>query len=377
MPSTSRQAWSSCCVGLTILYAMLVLTPCMSKAEPFQQIEEPQGLVWFIGTVEQLNEGVPTIDLGEVHTLRTPGEARPFAVELGGAGSKRVEELPPGCRVVVVRNRNNRFSPLGLLNVQLTHPTRSEMERPSSFATEVGDIVMFVAAPAVLGSGETIRDSFIRHRLIANSNRNRYSTMRDSIEANALQDIVDKQPTWVKGQRRIAGVIRSASVTKDSYARLKPFINQIMMFQDYQDQGVQVSQVTTGAWHGVLDELRYKKDAFETSSKETAMADTAEAEAAEAEAAEAGPAIATENKVNPDMLVSVRRVVNEAMFERFPEERDVIAAVCATLLQTKTSNERQWMGQQFTKSQFSDLGNQEQVLIDMERVMRIVRKANE
>jgi len=348
---------------------MLVLAPCSTQADPDQQIEEPQGLVWFIGTVEQIDDGVPTVDLGEVHTLRTPGEARPFAFELGGAGSKRVEELPPGCRVVVVRNRNNRFSPLGLLNVQFTHPTWSEMERPTSFSPEVGDIVMFVGAPGELGSGESIRDSFIRQRLIANSSRNRYSTMRESIEANALQGIVEKQPTWVKGQRRIAGVIRSASVTKDSYVRLKPFINQIMMFQDYQDQGVQVSKVTTGAWQGVLDELRYKKDAFETSPKETASA--------EAETTEAVPAIATESKVSPDMLVAVQRVVNESMFERFPEERDVIAVVCATLLQTKTSNERQWMGQQFTKSQFPELGDRDQVLIDMERVMRIVRKTDE
>ena len=372
MTSISRQIKSFCCAGLVIFCAMLVLTPGISNAVPFQEIEEPQGLVWFIGTVELINDGVPTIDLGEVHTLRIPGEARPFSLELGGAGSRRVEEYPPGCRVVVLRNRNNRFSPLGLLNVQLTHPTWSEMERPSSFAPEVGDIVMFVGAPAVLGSGDTIRDSFIRHRLIANSNRNRYSTMRDSLEANALQGIVEKQRTWVRGQRRIAGVIRSASVTKDSYVRLKPFINQIMMFQDYQDQGVQVSQVTTGAWQGVLDELRYKKDdAFETSPTETDVA------AAEAEAAEAGPAIATENKVDPDMLVAVRRVVNEAMFERFPEERDVIAAVCATLLQTKTSNERQWMGQQLTRSQFPELGNQEQVLIDMEGIMRTVRKTEQ
>ena len=241
------------------------------------------------------------------------------------------------------------------------------MERPTSFSPEVGDIVMFVAAPGELGSGERIRDSFIRHRLVANSNRNRYSTMRKSIEANALQSIVDKQPNWVRGQRRIAGVVRSASVTNDSYVRLKPFINQIMMFQDYQDQGVQVSQVTSGPWQGLLNELRYKKDAFETSPEVSA----------EGDAAEAGPAIATENKVNPEMLVTVQRVVNDAMFERFPEERDVIAVVCATLLQTKTSNERQWMGQQLTKSQFPQLGNQDQVLIDMEGVMRIVRKTAE
>ena len=369
MPSSPRQFKFSCYASLATICALLLLAPCSTKAAPFQQIEEPSGLVWFIGTVEQFNDGIPIIDLGEVHTLRTPGEAIPFAVELGGAGAKRVEELPPGCRVVVVRNRNNRFSPLGVMNVQFTYPTWSEMERPTSFSPEVGDIVMFVGAPGELGSGETIRDAFIRHRLIANSNRNRYSTMRESIEANALQGIVEKQPTWVKGQRRIAGVIRSASVTKDSYGRLKPFINQIMMFQDYQDQGVQVSNVTTGAWQSVLDELRFKKDVFEPSPKETASAQT--------EIAEAGPAIATENKVDPDILVAVQRVVNESMFERFAEERDVIAVVCATLLQTKTSNERQWMGQQLTKSQFPELSNQEQVLIDMESVMRIVRKTNE
>jgi hypothetical protein len=367
MPSASSQVKLSCSAFIATICTMLLLVSSSTKAAPFQQIEDPQGMVWFIGTVEQITDGIPAIDLGEVHTLRTPGEARPFAVELGGAGAKRVEELPPGCRVVVVRNRNNRFSPLGLMNVHFTHPTWSEMEKPTSFSPEVGDIVMFVGAPGELGSGATIRDSFIRHRIVANSNRNRYSTMRESIKANALQGIIEKQPTWVKGQRRIAGVIRSVSVTKDSYVRLKPFINQIMMFQDYQDQGVHVSQVTTGAWQGVLDELRYKKDAFESSPKESA----------EAEAGEAGPAIATENKVNPDMLVAVQRVVNEAMFERFLEERDVIAVVCATLLQTKTSNERQWMGQQLTKSQFPELGNQEQVLIDMEGVMRIVRKSDQ
>lgn len=370
MPSMSLRSLLSCFVRVAAICVVLLLMPAGSKAAPFQQIEDLPGLVWFIGTVEQINDGVPIIDLGEVHTLRTPGEARPFAVELGGATSKRVEELPPGCRVVVVRNRNNRFTPMGLMNVQFTYPTWSEMERPASFSPEIGDIVMFVAAPGELGSGEAIRDSFIRHRLVANSNRNRYSTMRESIEANALQGIVEKQPSWVKGQRRIAGVVRSASVTKDSYVRLKPFMNQIMMFQDYQDQGVKVSQVTTGAWQGVLDELRHRKDAFESPSKESA-------DAVVDDAAEASPAIATENSVSPDMLIAVQRVVNEAMFERFPEERDVISVICATLLQTKSSNERQWMGQQFSRSQFPELGNQDQVLIDMEGVMRVVRKTAE
>ena len=363
MPA-STQVKHSLCVRIATICAAILLVPDSTKASPCQQIEEPQGLVWFIGTVEQINDGVPIIDLGEVHTLRTPAEARPYAVELGGAGSKRVEDLPPGCRVVVVRNRNNRFSPLGLMDVHFTYPSWSEMETPTSFSPEVGDIVMFVAAPGELGSGATIRDSFIRHRITANSNRNRYSTMRETIEANALQGILEKQPTWVKGQRRIAGVIRSASVTKDAYVRLKPFINQIMMFQDYQDKGVQVSQVTTDAWPGVLDELRYEKDKFEPTPTEST----------EAAAGEAGPAIATENKVDPNTLIAVKRIVNEAMFERFPEERDVVAVVCATLLQTKTSNERQWMGQQLTKSQFPALGSQEQVLIDMEGIMRSVRK---
>ncbi len=366
MPSSPRQSKSSCCVGIATIWAIVVLGACSSMAAPFQQIEEPQGLVWFIGTVELINDGVPIIDLGEVHTLRIAGEGRPFAAELGGADSKRIEDQPQGSRVVVVRNRNNRFSPLGVMNVQFTNPTWSEMEPPTSFSPEVGDIVMFVAAPGDLGSGETIRDSFIRHRLIANSNRNRYSSFRDSIEANALQGIVERQPTWVRGKRRISDVIRSSSVTKDSYMRLKPFINQIMMFQDYQDQGVQVSKVTTGAWQGVLDELRYKMDDFGASPKEAAGDD-----------AEASPAIATENKVNTDTLVAVQRVVNEVMFERFPEERDVIAVICANLLQTKTSNERQWMGQQLTRTQFPRLSSQEQVLVDMESVMRIVRKTQE
>lgn len=346
--------WS---VRIVITCAMLMLATSCLKAAPFDVTNDSEGLVWFIGTIEQVNDGVPTIDLGEVHTLRTSSEARSISIK---PGANTFDELPTGCRVVVIRNRNDRFSPLGVMQVRYTYPTWSEMEKPKSFTPEVGDIVMFVAAPGDLGSGTSIRDEFIRHRIISNSRRNRYSTMRDSVEANALQRVVEKQPTWVQGNRRIAGVIRSTSVTQEAHARLKPFIGQIMMFQDYQDQGVNVHQVTSDAWRDVLAELRHRNASIEHGK--------------EAGGDEAEPAITTENNVDPALLVTIRRVVDESMFERFPEERDVIAVVCSKLLQTKTVNERQWMGLQLAKSQFPRLARQEQILIDMEGIMRRVRQ---
>ena len=186
----------------------------------------------------------------------------------------------------------------------------------------------------------------------------------DTIEADTLQRVADKQPYWVEGQRRIAGVIRSPSVSPDLQKRLKPFMNQILTFQDYQDQGVNVAAVTSEPWRSVLDELRRKR------SSTAARIEIAEID-------EAAAPISTENMVDPDSLVTVRRMVDESLFQHFPEERNVIAVICATLLQTKTSNERQWMGQQLAKSQFPDLRNQEQMLIDMEAVMRRVRKTDE
>ena len=342
MTFTSRRTAVFGSVGLVIGSAMLWWVNCLPAAPP-DQIEEPAGLVWFIGTVEQIVDGVALIDLGEVQTLRQ------------------------GSMVAAFRYRDNHFAPLGVLEVRVSHPTWSQTDKPGSFAPEVGDLVMFVEAPGDLGSGDAIRDGFIRHRIVANANANRYSSMRDSIEADTLQRVIEKQPRWVKGKRRIAGVSRSPSVTREMYTRLKPFMNQILTFQDYEDRGVNIAQVTPESWQDVLEELRYRKASTDVEAK------VVDPDAA-VEPVVTENTIATENTIDPSQLVTVRRVVDESMFQRFPEERNSIAVICATLLYTKTSNERQWIAQQLAQTQFPALSNQEQTLIDMEAIMRRVRK---
>ena len=323
-------------VGLLAGCAVFLSENCVSAAPP-EAPEEPAGLVWFIGTVEQVVDGVPLIDLGEVQSLRR------------------------GSMVAAIRYRDNHFAPLGVLEIRNSHPTWCQTKKPDSFAAEVGDLVMFVESPGDLGSGDAIRDGFIRHRIVANSNGNRYSTIRDSIEADTLQRVTEKQPNWVEGKRRIAGVIRSPSVTKDMHTRLKPFMSQMLTFQDYQDRGVNVALVTSEPWQNVLKGLRSRKELTNTRVQDADPDAVAEP-------------IVTQNTVDESQLVAVRRVVDESMFQRFPEERNTIAVICAALLYTKTSNERQWIGQQLAKSQFPSLSNQEQTLIDMESIMRRIRK---
>ena len=325
--------------SVTLLVGAVMLSRAdRASAAPPADIEEPVGLVWFIGTVEQVVDGVPLIDLGEVHTLRK------------------------GSMVTVIRYRDSHFAPLGVLEIRFSNPGWCQTETPVSFAAEIGDLVMFVEAPGDLGSGDAIRDGFIRHRIVTNANRNRYSSARDSIEADTLLRVIEKQPKWVQGKRRIAGVIRSPSVSKDLHTRLKPFINQILTFQDYQDQGVDIAEVTSAPWQDLLTELRHGKDLIEASTPGEGLDMAAEP-------------IVTENTVDQSQLVTVRRLVDASMFQRFAEERNTIAAICAALLYTKTSNERQWMSQQLAKSQFPALSNQEQTLIDMEAIMRQLRKA--
>lgn len=327
--------------GTLILIAgfrMVLLTDRLNAApsDP-PKSKEPVGLVWFVGTVEKVVAGIPTIDLGEVHTLRN------------------------GSTVAVVRYRDSQFSPLGVLEVEFSHPTWCQMEQSKKFVPEAGDLVIFVEAPGDLGSGDAIRDAFIRHRIVANADRNRYSTMRDSIEANSLQEIIDTQRNWVEENSRIAGIVRSPSVTRNSLNRLRFFMNQIMAFQDYQDQGVNVAQATSEAWDEILSELRRRPDSAETESPGVG-ADFSES------------VITTEDSDAPDRSLAVRHQVDESMIQRSPEERNIVAAICTKLLQTKTTNERQWMSGQLDKSQFPFLSDQEQILIDMESIMRRVRK---
>jgi hypothetical protein len=317
-------------------FAMLLL-PASANALPVtsEEFQEPAGLVWFVSSVEQVVDGVPTIDSGEVQTLRR------------------------GSKVAVIRYRNSEFTPLGVLEVRFTNPTWSEMEQPKTFSVEVGDLILFVEKPGDLGSGDEIRDSFIRHRIVTNANRNRYSTMRDLVEADSLQRLSDEQLSWTKGNRTIAGIVRSPSVTSDMIKRLKPFLNQILAFQDYENQGVDVARVTSLPWKAILSELRRNS---ELTPETTEEAETP-----------AG-AITTEYHVNADNSLSVRRQVDAFMFQRSDEERNVVATICVKLLQTKTSNERQWLSQQLAKTQFPALSDEEQMLLDMETVMRRVRK---
>lgn len=336
MTNTSRRSIVFGSLGLVIAGAMPWWSNRLSAAPP-ENVEEPVGLVWFLGTVEQVVDGVALIDFGEVQTLRQ------------------------GSIVAAIRYRDNHFSPLGVLEVRVSHPTWCQTDKPRSFVPEIGDLVMFAELPGDLGSGDKIRDGFIRHRIVANANNNRYSTMRDWIEADTLQRMIEKQPDWVKGKRRIAGVIRSPSFPREMHSKIRPFMNQILMFQDYEDRGVNLAQITPKPWQEVLDELRPR----------TALADT---ELQEVDADAAVEPIATENTVDESQLLKVRREVDESMYQRPPEERNTIAVICATLLYTKTSNERQWIGQQLSRSQFPALSAQEQTLIDMEAIMRLVRK---
>ena len=336
MKFTSRRTAIFGSIGLLVGSPLLGWTNGTQAAPP-QDIEERKGLVWFFGTVEQVVDGVALIDLGEVHALRQ------------------------GSRLASIRYRDNHFAPLGILEVHASHPTWCQTDKPASFTPEVGDLVISVEAPGDLGDGDAIRDGFIRHRIVTNANGNRYSTMRDTIEADTLQRVVEKQAGWVKAKRRLAGVIRSPSVTTEMYTRLKPFMKQIYLFQDYEDLGVDVAQVIPEAWHDVLERLRYRKQSTDT---KTPVGDPE---------ASVQP-IETEHAVNPSQLVAVRRVVSETMFQRFPEEQHTIAVICAALLYTKTSNESQWIAQQFAQSQFPRLSDQEQTLIDVEAIMRRVRK---
>ena len=322
-------------LSILLLGFAMFSPPDRAGAVPPEEFKEPAGLVWFIGTVEQVVDDVPLIDLGEVHTLRD------------------------GFKVAAVRYRDNHFLPLGVLEVKHSQPTWCQMLPSTAFTSEVGDLVVFVEAPGDLGAGDAIRDSFIRHRIVANADRNRYSTTRDFIEANELQNVIEKQPGWTEGNRRVAGTIRSPTVTQDILNHFRLFMNQILLFQDYQDHGVDVAQVTSESWSLILSTLRRREDTTETA----AAAVTPSADPAD-----------TEDVVEPDRSLAVVREVNDLMFEQSQEERHLIAAICATLLQTKSSNERQWMVQQLAKSQFPFLARQDQIAIDMEAIMRRVRK---
>jgi hypothetical protein len=335
-------AFSRCRLLTILAGAAMLLVPHLVRA----QVKDPRdgaGIVWFTGSVLEKSEGQMAIDLGDAHALED------------------------GEDVAVFRLRDNQFRPLGTIQIQQSRATWSMPKTTIRFDLEPGDRIVYARTLAQLGTADLFRDRFIRQQIIKTGLQNRYSTINQLEEAAVLERYRARQPRWERDQEHVAGVVRSATVSRTDLNAMQPLLTQVLTFQHYQKLGVPIEPTVGPEWQSVLTTLTPTPQEVFDSVKRAANA-------AEVAKQQDNSGAKKDNNETLKKVASIRRHVDSLMFLRSPEERNVVTILCAALDVAQPRNERQWYSLQLRKTQFESLSDEKLLLDEIELVMRRVRE---
>jgi hypothetical protein len=311
-----------------------------------QLADDNTSLVWIAGTVTGIHTGQAEFDLGDVHAL-TFGQS-----------------------VAVFRSVDDHYEPVGVLEIEATGPTSSVARRTRTVPVQAGDRVLTCRTLRQLGPSDEFRDDFLKRQLLTRGDRNRYSNFLAGEEAATLHRYSRRQPKWFRDSQPVAGMIRSVSISENELQDLQPLLSQILLIQEYELDGVPVDQALSLQWNLVLAALDVRnRDLF------TAAGATVDPVVASDVEPAAEPATAEPGSEEPPVRVdAIRRLVNERMFDR-PREQRQLAVLLGTALETlEPRYEDIWLGQQLAKTQFPSVADEAEWLRDFRNVMERVRQ---
>lgn len=342
-------------LAILVCHTMLTAT-AFAQAKKFDFKPRP-GVVWFIGSITSDEDGLPTIDMGDAHGV-TEGES-----------------------VALFRPVDGYFEPVGSVKVDQTFVTWSLPARTRQITPKVGDRVVYVRTLSQLGDAENFRERFLEHQIVKTGVRNGYSTLQLQEQADALANIMARQPRWQRDQKQIAGYLRSPSISIQDLEELKPCLKQVMRFQDFSTLRIPVANAVGNEWASVLDTLTPEiADSFPEHRPQISEAPKPEEtsdknpEEVAAKSAEAAEQQAQEDAALKLRIARIQKNVDTMLFSRPVEQRRVIIMLCTALEKFRPSQEGPWFSAEMQLTQFPLLKDDTQLLEDFAAVMRKVRE---
>lgn len=315
------------------------------------------GVVWFIATVTNDEDGLPTIDIGDASGV--------------------IEGEP----VALFRPVEGYYQPVGSLKIDTTVATYSIPEKTSRLTPRAGDRVVYVRTLSQLGEADEFRERFLDQQIAKAGIQNHYSTLQRQDQVDALAKILARQPRWQRDQKAIAGYFRSQSVSADDLNELKPVLKQVLRFQDFSTLRVPIADTAGKEWANVIETLtpeiaeafpenrQYVLDA--PKAKTSDDENFAEIEAKKAEEAEK---LAAEDAALKRRVARIRKIVDTMLYSRPDEQRHIIVTLCAALEKFKPAVESSWYAAEVQLTQFPYLKDDPQFVSDIQAVMRKVRE---
>ncbi|MBL8819658.1 MAG: hypothetical protein JNL58_26770 [Planctomyces sp.] len=319
-------------------WSLLLLSAQTSAAPPTEVSDKPEeidSIVYYVGRIERITLGRAIIDLGDAHDVRI------------------------GNQLAVFRPTDNYFEPVGVVIADRCHPTWIVAAAAPGLTLEPDQLVVQIRSVAELSTGDKIRDRFLAHQKILNSQRNGYSTIRNLEAASALRDVQAQQPKWVNSRKQIAGVIQAPSQDEKMPQRTRNLLNQINQLRRLQSNGLPAFEAAGPQWQSVMSVLNTRPLPRDETTEELAQSTE--------------PAVVQEQDTAPPAITEIRDVVQKRMFERNTQQQILATVFAASLLYGGVDNEQGWLTRETVVSQFPELQSDAPYIEDVMAVCNVIR----
>ncbi|MEY2724999.1 MAG: hypothetical protein RLZZ458_866, partial [Planctomycetota bacterium] len=182
---------------LPLALLALLSAPCLHSSAAAQADTNSRnggGAIWIAGSVISDSDEAPRIDLGSVHSIL------------------------PGDSLAVFRSTNQHHIPVATVTIEETSNTWCRPRVSPTAPLQRGDRVFAIRILNQFGTHREFRQAFLERQLVAATNRNGYSTLRDSEVAMNLHELSRRQSLWLRQLKVNAGSLRGASIGSETYA---------------------------------------------------------------------------------------------------------------------------------------------------------------
>jgi len=308
------------------LLSVAVCASHLSAGFARSNTEERSSILYLIGRVTSATDKSCLIDIGAVHTI----------------GSQN--------QLAVFRPIDGYYKPIGRITVVHTEATTSHCTH--RIRTQRDDIVMTVREISQLRPGARHREHIVRRKVVEARHQTSSTTVHHVRTAHALSDYEKQFPKWERSRGAVVGQLLSATLKDSGNKQLERLTSQVNLMRRLYQQDARIVDAAGELWTGVMPVLAGRTAA-------------------------AGHALRVkdqqEGDIPPNAVQVAAAELRDRVFERFyhleREQQNILALVVASQIAKSTRNNQTLLKTTIDQTQFEGLGEDEQLLEGMERLV--------
>jgi hypothetical protein len=309
-----------------LLLTVALCTTNLSTGFAQSGAEERSSILYVVGRVASATDTSCLIDIGAVQTIASQNQ------------------------LAVFRPIDGYYKPIGRITVDHTEATTSHCTH--RIRTQRNDIVMTVREISELRPGARHRKHIVRRRIVRARHQASSTTVHHVRTAHALSDYEKQFPKWEQSRGAVAGQLLSAALKDSADNRLERLTSQVNLMRRLYQQGAETVDAAGEVWAGVMPVLAGQTAAAGHALRVSAQQD---------------------GDIPQDAIEIAAVELRDRVFERFyhleREQQNILALVVASQVSKSVRNNQVLLKTTIEQTQFKGLGEDEQLLEDIERLV--------